>query len=394
MKNLVIKEIDLIKDEIIKMSDTIYDNPEIGHQEFKASEILTQALQEHGFSVRKDINDMKTAFVASFKGRSDSPIVGLLCEYDALIGMGHACGHNLIGPGSVGAAIALRKFMPESYGTLMVFGTPAEEGGVDNAGGKCLMTDEFKKTDACLIWHPGTQNRASRASSMAREAMQFDFFGKAAHAGAAPWEGINALNAVLIMFRSIDALRQHVKPTVRIHGIIEKGGDAANIVPAHTVAKFYVRALDINYLKEVSEKVKNCARGAALATGTEMKFRDYANIYENTIPIKSLADVIEANIKELGLKVFEQEDGREPSGGSTDIGNVSQVTPITSFSIAIGDEKIRPHSIEFREAARSDKAHEAVVFAAKTMAMTAIDLYTNSEKLKNIRKEWENAKKR
>ncbi|MEM4727895.1 MAG: amidohydrolase, partial [Candidatus Bathyarchaeia archaeon] len=242
LKRLVSSEVDKLRDRIIWMADTIHENPEIGHQEFKASEILTSALEEGGFEVRLGVAGMRTAFTASKRGRSDRPVVGILCEYDALKGLGHACGHNLIGAGGVGAALALSRVLQDIDGSLMVFGTPAEEGGVENAGGKVIMVEEFRAADACLIWHPGSRNMASRQSSYAREAIQFEFYGKAAHAGASPWEGVNALNALLLMFRAIDALRQHVRPDVRIHGIIEKGGEAPNIVPDYASAKFYVRA--------------------------------------------------------------------------------------------------------------------------------------------------------
>lgn len=388
LKEMLVEEVDKIKNKLIYMADTIHENPEIGHQEFKAAKLLTSALSEHDFNIEKGIAGMETSFLGTLNFNAKKPSIGLLCEYDALIGLGHACGHNLIGPGSVGAAIALSKIMPDIDGTLLVYGTPAEEGGVDNAGGKVVMVDEFKKCDAGLIWHPGTRNSAGRGRSMAREAIQFEFHGKPAHAGGSPWNGINALNAVMIMFRNIDALRQHVKPDVRLHGIIEKGGDAANIVPEHTVAKFYVRASDINYLEEVSEKVKNCAKAAALATGTELKYWDYANTYANTIPNNVLADAIESNLELLGVEITPQEKGRLP-GGSTDVGNVSQVIPISSMSLSIAPQSIGAHTKEFREAAKSDKSHKALILASKTLAMTALDLFMNPDLLENVRNDWE-----
>ena len=389
MKEIIKKEIDDIKNILIEMSDRIHENPEIGHQEYKAMEILTTALKEKGFEVKKGIAGMETSFIATLKGQGEGPIIGLLCEYDALIGLGHACGHNLLGVGSVGAAIALSKVMPKINGTLKVFGTPAEEGGVDNAGGKCLMVDYFKETDASLIWHPGSKNFVSRSSSMAREAIQFEFYGKSSHAGGSPWEGNNALNAMIIFFRCVDALRQHVKPDVRLHGFIEKGGVAANIVPDHTIAKFYVRARDIKYMSVVSEKVKNCAKAAALATDCEVKYWDYANTYENKIPNNVLADVVEENLGTLGRKVDRVPTG--VGGGSTDVGNVSQVTPIVSLSLSIVDKPTPGHSIKFREAAKSGKAHESLILASKTLAMTAIDLFIKPDLIPRIRSEWETA---
>ncbi|MBS7637788.1 M20 family metallopeptidase [Candidatus Bathyarchaeota archaeon] len=364
LKRLVSSEVDRLRDRIIWMADTIHENPEIGHKEFRASEILTSALREGGFEVRVGVAGMKTAFTAFKRGRAERPVVGILYEYDALKGLGHACGHNLIGAGGVGAALALSRVLQDVEGSLMVFGTSAEEGGVENAGGKVIMVEEFRAADACLIWHPGSRNMASRQSSYAREAIQFEFYGKAAHAGAAPWEGVNALNTLLLMFRAIDALRQHVRPDVRIHGIIEKGGEAPNIVPDYASAKFYVRVADINYLHEVSEKVKNCARGAAMATGAEVRFWNYANTYANTIVNHTLADAIEENMRALGVEVYKPQERRiPPGGGSTDVGNVSQVTPICSFYLVIGPETLVGHTPEFREAARSEKGHEAVILA-------------------------------
>lgn len=384
LKELIVEEVDNIKNELIEMSDFIHKNPEIGHQEVKAANLLTSALSDHGFQVTKGVAGMKTAFIGNLNFNAKKPSIGLLCEYDALIGLGHACGHNLMGPGSVGAAIVLSKIMPNIDGTLLVYGTPAEEGGVNNAGGKVVMIDEFKKSDACLIWHPGTRNAASRGRSMAREAIQFEFYGKPAHAGGAPWNGINALNAVMIMFRNIDALRQHVKPEVRLHGIIEKGGDAANIVPEHAVAKYYIRASDINYLEQVSEKVKNCAKAAALATGTEVKYWDYANTYANTIPNNVLADTIESNLELLGVEITPQEKGRL-GGGSTDVGNVSQVVPISSLSLSIAPQSVGAHTKEFRNAAKSDKGHKALILASKILAMTALDLFMDPDLLEKVR---------
>ncbi len=393
LKRLVISEVDGFREKLIRMADTIHENPELGHQEFKASEVLTSALEESGFEVRLGVAGMRTAFTARREGRAERPVVGLLCEYDALKGLGHACGHNLIGAGGVGAAMALSRVLHHIDGSLMVFGTPAEEGGVENAGGKVIMIEEFKAADVCIMWHPGSRNMAGRQSSYAREAIKFEFLGKAAHAGAAPWEGVNALNALLLMYSGIDALRQHLRPDVRIHGIIEKGGEAPNIVPEYASAKLYVRAADINYLQEVSEKVKNCARGAALATGAEVRFWNYANTYANTIPNLTLADAIEENMRALGVEVYRPQEGRiPPGGGSTDLGNVSQVTPTCSFYLAIGPESLVGHTSEFREAARSEKGHEALILAAKILAMTAIDLYMKPGLLESVREEWKRAK--
>jgi len=385
LKSEVIAEVDSISKRLVEMSDKIHADPEIGHQEFRTSALLSGELEKAGFKVERKVANMDTAFKATLRGKAGGPTVALLAEMDALAGIGHGCGHNIIGTATLGAALALKKVMPKLAGTLVVFGTPAEEGGVDNAGGKVLLVPEIKNCDAAMMVHPSSSTQV-KASSVAREAMEIEFFGKAAHAAGSPHEGINALNAMIHMFTLIDALRQHVKPDVRLHGIITKGGDAPNIVPDHTVARMYVRAADAGYLDEVVGKVKKCIEGAATATGCTFKVRTYANRYENMVTNLALAEAMQKNWEEIGVKV---EEPKGPGSGSTDMGNVSQVVPAIHPYIAIGPEGMPGHSTEFVKASASEQGHQALIQAAKGLAMTAIDLYTDSGLLAKVKKEFQ-----
>jgi len=388
LKREVNAEIDSVSKRLIEVSDQIHANPEIGHQEYKTARLLSEELSKAGFKVEHKISGMETSFKATFQGKSGGPTVALLAEMDALAGIGHGCGHNIIGTASVGAALALRKAMPKIAGTLLVYGTPAEEGGVDNAGGKVLLVPEIRKADVAMMVHPSNRTQV-KSSSNAREAMEIEFFGKAAHAAGSPHDGVNALNAMIHMFTLVDALRQHVKSDVRLHGIITKGGDAPNIVPDHTVARMYARSDDANYLDEVVQKVRKCMEGAATATGCTFKIRTYANRYENMVTNLALAEAFQKNWEEIGVSVAEPE---EPGSGSTDMGNVSRVTPSIHAYIAIGPEKMPGHSTEFCKAAVSEQGHKALIHAAKGLAMTSIDIFTDPQLLAKIKKEFQTRK--
>jgi len=390
LKKETIAEIDSMSKRLIEISDKIHRNPEIGHKEFETSKLLAGELEKAGFRIEKPVCGLATAFKATLSGKQGGPTVALLAEMDALEGIGHGCGHNIIGTASLGAALGLKKVMAKLNGTLVVYGTPAEEGGVENAGGKVIMANEIAKADIAMMVHPSSDTSVE-ATHIAREALEFEFFGKAAHAGGSPHEGVNALNAVIHFFTLVDSLRQHVKSNVRVHGIITDGGKATNVVPEHAAAKMYVRAQDKEYMKEVVKKVKKCAEGAAVATGTTMKVRNYANTLDNTVTNQALAGAMKKNWEKIGVKVEQKE--RE-GGGSSDIGNVSQVVPAIHPYIAIGPENMPGHSTEFLKAAASEQGHKALIDAAKGLAMTAIDVYTDTELLARIKKEFREFKEK
>ncbi|MBY0030419.1 M20 family metallopeptidase [Priestia aryabhattai] len=381
----------LINEAINKLQDTFYDvskyigkNPELGHEEFKACKALTDVLKEQGFTVEIGTCDLPTAFTAVYDSQKPGPSIGFMAEYDALPDLGHACGHNLIGTMSIAAGIGLSKAVAETGGKIYVYGTPAEE----TRGGKVTMAEQgiFNHLDVAMMVHPYYCHQKS-GRSLAMDAIQFEFFGKSAHAAAAPHEGINALDGVLQTFNSINALRQHVKPDVRIHGVITEGGKAANVVPDYAVAQFYVRASTRAYVDEVTEKVKACANGAALATGTKLEISNYEFSYDDMQTNQTLSDVYTNNLISLGVS---EQSITEDQGdhGSLDMGNVSQVVPAIHPYIQICDDYFVCHTYEFREAALSEQGREAMILGAQTMALTGYDVLTNQALLQKIKEEF------
>jgi len=389
LKQRVVAEIDARRDELIRIADTIHANPEIAFEEFESAALLSSTLEENGFAVERGVAGLATAFVATLCGQDGGPTVAFLAEYDALPGLGHACGHNLIGTSAVGAGLAIKTVLPGLAGTIQVIGTPAEEGG----GGKAIMVGGgvFDAVDAAMMVHPSSQNITRRAS-LASYKISIEFFGKPAHAAAKPDEGVNALEAMILTFNGINALRQHLRDDARIHGIITHGGEAPNIVPDYTAARFYVRAADTSYCAEVLEKVRACAEGAAQATGTRLEFKEYAPRYEAMVSNPKLADLVEANMAVLDIELAPPSP--EERMGSTDMGNVSQVVPALHPYIAIGPEDLGGHTVEFREAAASPAGHEGLIKAAKIMAMTAVDLLAVPANMTGVEKAFEEQKSR
>lgn len=387
LKQRVMAEVDAWRGELIRIADTLHANPEIAFEEFKSAALLSGTLEKNGFAVERGMAGLETAFVTTLRGQDGGPTLAFLAEYDALPGLGHACGHNLIGAAAVGAGLAMKAVLPGLAGTIQVIGTPAEEGG----GGKAIMADAgvFDNVDAAMMVHP-SNNNMTRHTSLACYAISIEFFGKAAHAASVPDQGVNALDAMILTYNGISALRQHLRDDVRIHGVISHGGEAPNIIPEYTAAKFYVRATDTPYATEVLEKVHACAEGAARATGARLEFKEYATRCDAMMPNPRLAALVEANMTKLGIEVTPPSpDARK---GSSDMGNVSQVLPALHPYIAIGPKEMGHHTIEFREAASSSMGHEGMIKAAKLMAMTAVDLLTTPANVVETRKAFEEQK--
>ncbi|MFH0849338.1 MAG: M20 family metallopeptidase [Candidatus Bathyarchaeota archaeon] len=381
-KSQVGDRIDEHRDEIVGVSRRIHEEPELGHQEYKASKLLAEELRRHGYDVKLGVSGMETAFIAS-RGKKKGPTVGIMAEYDALPGIGHACGHNLIATSALGAAIGLAAVADDLPGNVVIYGVPAEEGVVKNAGGKVVMLDEIGKADAAIMIHPSSL-WGSYGTSNARESFMVEFYGKSSHAGAAPEKGVNALEGVLLTFQGVNALRQHISRDVRIHGIIKHGGDSPNTVPDYASAHLYVRAPTLPMMREHYAKVENIVKGAELATGARSKVTRVANTYANTIPSKTLTDVFRENMGLAGVEYPEETEVRQ-SGGSTDFGNVSQVIPALSAYINIGPVVL--HSPEGTAMTATPQAHEAMINAAKGLAYTAVDLITRPELLKKAEEE-------
>jgi amidohydrolase len=369
IKQHVVAEVEAWRAELIRIANTIHAQPELAFEEYKSAALLCDVLEGNGFEVVRGVAGLETAFIATLSNEERGPTVAFLAEYDALPGLGHACGHNLIGTMAVGAGLALHRVLPELAGTIQVIGTPAEEGG----GGKAYLVEAgtFSKVDAAMMVHPSNQNM-TRRRSLTSFKISIEFFGQPAHAAARPDDGINALEAMILTYNGINALRQHLRDDARVHGVITHGGEAPNIVPDYTAARFYVRAADTPYCSEVLEKVRACAQGAAQATGARLQFEEYAPRYDAMLPNPKLADLVEANLAVLGIEVkLPDPDERM---GSSDMGNVSQVVPALHPYIAIGPEDLGGHTVEFREAAASPAGHEGMINGAKVLAMTAVDL--------------------
>lgn len=376
MRDHILQFLDDSKEEYYSISKYIWDNPELGHKEFKGSQALIKKLKEEGFAVEEGIASMKTAFRATYKGKNHGPTIALLAEYDALPELGHGCGHNLIGVSAVMAGVALKEVVDSLGGAILVIGTPAEE----TDGGKVAMVEQgvFNTIDAALMVHPA-QAYESSGSSMAMEALQFDFYGKPAHGAASPHKGINALDALVNMYVAISTLRQQLPSDVRIHGIISKGGDAANIIPDHTQGQFYVRAMKKEQLRVVIEKVKKCAHGAAMVTGCTVEIKNYEESYDDMVTNEYISDLYDNNLIKLGVNPKDIHKGSDH--GSLDMGNVSHVVPAIHPFVKICSSDIAGHTKEFSAAAGTKDGFEQMLIGIKAMALTAYDLFTNPEKI-------------
>ena len=367
LKRKVKDSVESQKQQLIQLSLNIHDNPELGFKEEKASAWLTSYLEDNGFHVERGIAGLPTAFRATYgQGR---PKIALLAEYDALPKIGHGCGHNIIGVSAAGAAVASKSVIDKLGGSIVVMGTPGEE----SFGGKIDMVKAgaFKEIDVAMLVHPEVRNMPTE-EALACSSLEVEFFGRPAHAASQPHKGINALDAMILAFTSINSLRQHIRGDARIHGIITDGGEAPNIVPAHSAAVFLVRALDNDYLAELKDKVLNCFAGASVASGARLEYswrdRTYAPLTSNM----TLAELFKQNLESLGRQV-ETCDPRLGLG-STDMGNVSQVVPSIHPTIAIAPREVLIHTPEFAAATVSEAGHSGLLDAAKAMAMTVADI--------------------
>ncbi len=380
LKDSVIKAVEAHRRQLRELSLEIHANPEIGFEEVKASALLTHYLEENGFAIERGICKLDTAFRGSYgKGK---PAIAILAEYDALPKLGHACGHNLIAGAAVGAAVAAKPAIDKCGGSVLVIGTPAEE----FYGGKVLMAERgaFDKVDIAMMVHPGAHDSAT-TQALACITLEVEFFGKAAHAATRPETGINALEAMLLSFAAINALRQHVLDKARIHGIITDGGEAPNVVPAHSAGSFLVRAEDNDYLDELKERVLDCFAGAAAATGARLEYHWGDWVYAPLLNNLTLAELFRQNINLLGRQMPLVGASRV---GSTDMGNVSQLVPGIHPTIGIAPETIVIHSPEFAEVAASEAGIKGMLDAAKALAMTVVDLTASAETVKKVEAEF------
>ena len=431
---------------IIEISDKIWEFAELGLIEFKSSALLADELGKHGFRVERGISDMPTAFIATW-GEGE-PVIGIMGEYDALPGLsqkkvpwketvepgkpGHGCGHNIHGTSGMAAAIAAKKAMEKhnKKGTIRFFGCPAEE----NFSGKAYMVRDgyFNDVNAVISHHPSTMNEASLLSSLAVNSVKFHFYGKASHAGASPEQGRSALDAVELMNMGVNYLREHVIQDARIHYITEKGGDQPNIVPSYARSWYYVRAPERDQMEFIYNWILDIAKGAAIMTKTEVKTEFLEGSY-NVIPNRTISELIIKNMREIGLPKYSDEDLKfaeelaktitpemkitqlrkskrpswerlvdrlvddeipnpwgegEVSHGSTDVADVSWQAPTVEFCTATWILGTPAHSWQAVAQNAVGIGHKSLIFAAKVMAATALDLLTDRDALNNSREEY------
>jgi len=384
LKQRVIADVDRRRDELIELSLRLHANPEVAFQEEKAAAWLSGYLEANGFTVERGICQIPTAFRAAYG--AGEPRVALLAEYDALPGVGHGCGHNIIGTASTAAGLAARAIVEETGGTVLVIGTPAEEA----AGGKVYMAARgaFEGLTCAMLAHPGNRDVAISYALACLE-LDVEFHGKASHAAARPEAGVNALDAMVAAFVNIGLLRQQLRDSARVHGIITDGGQAVNVIPHHTAASLLIRAEDDQYLDEMLKaKVLACFQAAAEATGCRLEHRwGEESRYQAMNSNRALAEAYKANIESLGRKVMEAESRR--SMGSTDMGNVSAIVPAIHPTIAVAPPDVPIHTVEFREIAASEAGHRGLLDSAKALAMTAVDVFADGDLRRRVREEFE-----
>lgn len=421
-----------------KIQKQIWSTPELGFLEENSSAVLQKHLSDNGFSIEKGVAGMPTAFVATYG--SGSPVIGILAEFDALSGLsqdtvpyekpiiaggsGHGCGHQLLGTASTAGVVAIKKWIETKgiKGTLKLFGTPAEEGG----GGKVFFAQGgyFNGVDAVLDWHPASENAVNTSTSLARISIIYTFHGKAAHAAGNLEKGRSALDGVEAMDNMVNQLREHIPSDARIHYVITNGGGLSpNVVPANAEVSYYVRAKNIKELFDITNRVDNAADGAALGTGTTVVKKRLAGAIYPVLPNKALGKIIQKNLEKVGgvewtekelayaaeiaksvdaplkdlekvklVKPYDESKFGQLKPGSSDVGDVSWNVPVASFTAATFVPGSPGHSWQNVAAGGTTIGTKGVLVAAKTFALTAIDLFTNPALLSPIRQEFEAAR--
>jgi len=374
LKQIVASRIDALADELITVSHDIHAHPELAFNEHHASELLCNALTSAGLAVKRSAYGLETAFESEFNGTGAGPRVALLAEYDALPGIGHACGHNLIATSALGATLGLAAIRDHFRGTVRLLGTPAEEKG----GGKELMAraGAFDGVDAAMMIHPSGINLTTMPCICVAE-VRVEYHGRAAHASAMPHRGINALDGLLLAYQAISNLRQHIQATERIHGIVTDGGLAPNIVPDFAAGDFYVRAANVEDLARLKPRVQACFEAGAKGSGCEVDVKwagvDYLDLNTNW----PLAASFQRNAESLGRTFFPIDKLPAGSSGSTDMGNVSYRVPSIHPMLASAPSNVVIHHPDFAKWAGSEMGDAAALDGAKALAMTAIDYLTS-----------------
>jgi amidohydrolase len=385
MKNHLINEIDSLKARIIQVSETIHANPELGLEEHKASDLLSSELERYGFSVERGIAGMPTAFRATLSMGHGGSQLAYVAEYDALPQIGHGCGHNIIGTSAVFSAIALSKLSGELTGKISVLGTPDEEG----SGGKIpiIKAGFLKGVDAAIMNHPWNYT-SPWMPTVAVDSLAIEFTGKAAHYSA-PHRGVNALDALVITLAALNGLRHGFRNDVVYGYTIDQGGVVPSIIPEKASARLWIKSTDQRNLSEVVGRVKVCAEGVAKSMGAQVRIKHDFPLFEESIPNLALIQRISENFNQLGIPFKSAEEAsRSLVYVSSDYGNVSHVVPSVCPAMAIGPDALDVHTAEFAKVAISKAGHEALVRITKVMAMTGIDLLSNTGLLEAAKMEF------
>lgn len=370
LKEAVCGRVDELADELVDASHQIHSHPELNFEEVFAHGVLTDMLERHGVKPTRHAYGLETAFDA--KVGTTGPTIAVLCEYDALPGIGHACGHNVIGTAGLGAGLAAAFVAEQAGGRVRIMGTPAEEGGA----GKVHMAraGAFDDIAAAMMVHPADADLFSM-DTIAIQELIVAFEGKAAHAAAAPWEGRNALDAAVLGYMNVAAMRQHIRPNERLHGIFTKAGDKPNIVPSETEMDWYVRSGTISSLQPLKERVVTCLQSAATACGCTMSHRWDDITCADMIDNGPMVHAYTANASRLGRTVLDPITSGRHVVGSTDMGNVSYLVPSIHPMIKVAADGVPIHTVDFARAAGGPDGDRAVIDGAKALAMTVIDLW-------------------
>lgn len=385
MKEQIFKSIDKDREGIIHMADYIFDNPELCFKEFKANEILTNFLEESGFAVENGLGNLETAFRATYENKTGGPIIGMLCEYDALP-MGHGCGHHMQGPSIVAAARAIKENYSDKAFKLVVYGTPAEEG----CGGKIKMLNQGFLTDIdlALMMHGGPATQVD-VKSLAASSIRVEFHGKSSHAALKPEQGRSAFDALLLTFQAVEFLREHVIEDTRMHYTVIDAGGPNNVVPERAVGSFSLRSYNSAYLKEVVKRFEKIVEGAALMTGTTYEIIREKDL-DSKVPVYKLNEILMNNAREIEAPCIRP--AREKTG-STDFGNVTYRIPGSCIRVAFVDEGVSSHSQEFIDEGKTERGHDAVINASKILAGTVYDLIEKPGLVDEIKAEFKETKK-
>lgn len=386
-KNTLFQNIENQKETLISMADQIFDNPEYEGEEVFASSLLTKYLTDNGFQVEMGVGGFKTAFRAQYSHGQGGPIIGILCEYDALRGLGHGCGHHMQGPSCLGAAIALKELPTDKPYQIVVYGTPAEE----TLGSKCDMikTGCFKELDVAFMMHGGP-NTCTDIKCLAQNSYTVTFLGKRAHAALAPEKGRSAFDALLIAFQGVEFLREHVPDDVRMHYTVSQLPGPANVVPAKAEGEFFIRSFSKTTLEGASERFLDIIKGAALIGGVEYEIKQGKTFF-NKIPVLLLNKLLMENAQLAGAPQLAPP--REKTG-STDFGNVMYEIPGSCIRVAFVPEGTASHSQEFVDAGKSQAAHDCILYGAKAIAGAAADLIETEGLMEQVKAEFAESKEK